>query len=234
MKIGLGFIYRDIDGSRCLAWQKSQLLWSQMAINWHRIDIYDAGTPIFSRSASRNKVVDSNMDCDVVVIADADSIPEEKVLRDAIFGAMVDGMVHFPFDLVCCVDRGDTMRIYQDRTFDDIPISWSYGPSQGGIWVCRPETWWQAGGMDLRLTGWGHEDRIFLICNEVLVGPAVIHPGKLLNLWHPRDDSTVPTERDVAIFNEYNSFVGDPTGLKAYIEQRDLDLDAGVNLFGAY
>ena len=47
--------------------------------NWEHIELFDSNHPVFNRSASRNRGVFAAVQygCDVVVVCDADSIPEQ-------------------------------------------------------------------------------------------------------------------------------------------------------------
>lgn len=164
------------------------------------------GGPSFNRGASRNSAVRYFSDADVVVLCDADSYPEPEPLENAISAAYRFGLVHFPFDIVNVLAPSGA-------------VAYTYGPSQGGCWVFRPETWWQAGGMEERLSGWGQEDRIFLITNQTLVGQPIFHPGNLYCVYHDRSDS-VFDPRDAEIFAEYEAVAGDVAAMTLYLERR--------------
>lgn len=182
----------------------------------------DTSDKVFNRSATRNEGVRwaQRHGFDVVVVCDADSVPQREPLVDAINGAYSDGLMHFPFDIAWyCGPKtigrlllGQNLEQLRSRIIDKCQ-------SEGGIWVCRPETWFAAGGMDERLSGWGCDDRAFLSASRTLVGPPQKHPGVLLCLPHYRPDNFWLPE-DVNILIETQSRYQNPEEMKRYVSSR--------------
>lgn len=211
MRVALVIPFRDsADGSRASALGVALPLLERL-YPWDYVQLADANPSVpFNRAASRNLAAQNALGvAEVLVVCDADSVPTVAGLKAAIDGAYADGLCHFPFDTVRDYDiNGD--------------IRQEYGPSEGGCWVIRPESWIAAGGQEERLSGWGQEDRIFLITAHTLLGKSVIHPGVLETIWHSRD-SLYFDPKDQALFEQFNRFYGDPIGLRALLDERDSD-----------
>lgn len=226
MKVALGFPWRHTEDRAEAFLVTSERL--SAAFPFDLIITADSGHTIFNRCASRNLIVETASQYDVVVVCDADSVPEEIPLRDAILSAP-DGLMHFPFDEVWYIDWKGMARIKQgctpsavvSRIFDKCE-------SEGGAWVCAPETWWRAGGQDERLNNWGCDDRAFLSASRTLVGMPVKHPGVLICLPHQRpgsDEVWIPEE--VALMIEYQDAYLQPDKMREII-------DARPNLSGSF
>lgn len=219
MKVSLAIPYRGTTSSRVAAYQR---MLSQVVnlFPWDNVESYDSDPPEpFNRAAARNLAVRENANSDVVVICDADSIPEQRPLRNAIFSAKTVGQLNFPFDQVIYLTREGT-RYINSRKIESLPVLRRAGSSQGGCFVCSPRVWWDFGGMDERLSGWGYEDRQMLICSNTLGGKPIIHEGKLYCLWHRKTPADVPKRDDSLVFMEYESLNGDSQRLREYIDKR--------------
>ena len=138
----------------------------------------------FSRARIRNEAVRRAGD-GVIVLCDADTIPEERPLREAIAGAAEDGRLHLPYTIFRALDAAHTMAVYA-RGADphQIPAVETSMRSIGGIWVIRADAWWRAGGMDEKFVSWGFEDDAFWTASSVLLGEPVRHHGVITHLWH--------------------------------------------------
>lgn len=206
---------RSDDGTRRAAFMKTSEQLSKL-FPWFRTEVYDSGHSSFNRAATRNLAVRDNRDADVIVLCDADSIPEQQPLAEAISGATSSGRIHFPFTTVRRLTRAATSRIGR-RDLSVLRYYREY-PSEGGCWVFSPEVWWNAGGMDERLNGWGNEDRVFLITNHTLVGKPIRHEGLLYVLWHTRHETF--EEPDSELHSVYDSLYGDVERMKKYLDKR--------------
>ena len=192
----------------------------------------DSGHDTFNRAATRNLAVEwaGSRGADVVVLNDADSIPEQGPLWEAIETAQ-DGLIHFPFDIVWYLQYKATMWLkvghnlaqLRSRIIDKCE-------SEGGVWVCTPEAWFKAGGMDDRLNGWGCDDRSFLAASRTLLGMPVKHQGVLCCLWHdrpPPEEVWVPSEVEVMI--NYQEAYLNPEKMRKVIDDRgDLETNRGI------
>jgi hypothetical protein len=144
----------------------------------------DSGDEVFNRADSRNDAV-RKAKTEMIVVADADTICDSHVLREAIVAAREDGLLHFPFHVGIYLDLDESVKMYEsemdDLFFDALE---RVEPHASGAHVMRKSSWWEAGGMDWRFTGWGGEDDAFIhACRAILCG-VIQHPGLALILWH--------------------------------------------------
>ncbi|MGW4718864.1 galactosyltransferase-related protein [Nocardia sp. NPDC004260] len=142
---------------RLAAFQRVEAWWRATGFN---IVTGDSGHEPFNLAATRNLVV-GKATSDVVVVADADTIPDLAALRDAL--ANPDGVV-YPFTRYRYLPAGheadaDLMAIKPDKEFTS---------SVGGLLVCRRETWDLLGGQDEGFRQWGYEDNAFLLAAQTL------------------------------------------------------------------
>ena len=187
--------------------------------NWQHVELFDTSHPSFNRAASRNRGVFAaeQYGCDVVVVCDADSIPEKEPLRDAIHSAN-DGLIHFPFTTVVEYPVGRIDELDPSMGAARV-IGSGWYPSQGGCWVATPEAWWKAGGMDERILYWGPEDRAFLAAYRTLLGDSVRHEGMLVCISHGgRGKEFAPA--DVNIMQRYEQALGDRDRMLEVIASR--------------
>ena len=125
---------------------------------------------IFNVAASRNLAV-SKASSDVVVVADADTIPDETALNIALQSPV--GVV-YPFDRY----RYLTVESVE-LPADEWVVDREYRSSVGGLFVCTSDTYWSIGGQDERFTRWGAEDNAFWMAADTLASvtriPGVVH-----------------------------------------------------------
>lgn len=187
--------------------------------NWEHVELFDTSHQTFNRAAARNRGVFAaeQYGCDVVVICDADSIPEREPLGAAIHSAN-DGIIHFPFTSV--VEYPADRLGELDSTLSAArSIGGGWYPSQGGCWVATPEAWWGAGGMDERIIHWGPEDRAFLAAYRTLLGDSVRHEGMLVCISHG-DRIKRFDPADVRIMEQYERALGNRDEMLGVIASR--------------
>ncbi len=142
-------------------------------------DRFTAPRP-FNLAAARNTIVDQAFTSEgqvaaVVILNDADTIPEAEPVREAVRDAIVDDLVHLPYHLYRLED-GHYIR-----------------GAQSGVLVMTPKAWLTTNGQDEHFEGWGFEDSAFALAQTTLNGPLVRHKGTVLALGHvdaPRDQVT--------------------------------------------
>jgi len=181
--------------------------WYRHHLPGARMVCCDSGHDPFNRAASRNMVVDRAVELGaaVVVISDADTVPSPAGLSSAIAAARNGGM-HYPFD----------RYLYAGTDLEP-------GGNTGGIYVCRPDVWHAAGGMDERFTGWGGEDDQLHAAVECLVGPPTCHPGIAVSLWHDpacRDIGSARWQPNSELAQRYHRARRDPAAMRALIAER--------------
>lgn len=152
----------------------------------------DSGHEPFSRAASRNSGVDQAAK-GIVVVCDADTVPEPDPLIRAVEAAQGDGKLHLPYTRYRALSRAGTEAAITGRPLTECATEIEGSTSQGGVLVIDADAWQSAGGMDERFTGWGFEDTAFYAAAHTLLGEVVRHEGAIHHLWHPTDyDVTSP------------------------------------------
>lgn len=208
MRVSLGIPFSSDDPSREAVFGRvlDELINLSDWCDWASVGVNRRGT--FNRGATRNELVtvlDLSCEPEVIVLCDADSVPERDPLMRAVLGAAHDGMVHFPFTTV-------------NQLAEDGTVAYAYGPSAGGCWVFRSETWWDLGGMDER-GGWSLDDRSFLVQMKTFDKGPVFHPGVLTCHWHHRGPETRASAETRRILAEYHRLEGKPDELREYIQK---------------
>lgn len=151
---------------------------------------------MFSRARVRNEAV-HRAGNGVVVLCDADTLPEPGPLRAAIEGAAEDGVLHLPYTRYRALSPAGTLAVYA-RGVDPhhAPVEDESRRPIGGVWVIRADAYWAAGGMDEAFQGWGFEDDAFWTASSLLLGPPVRHDGTITHLHHqPAADTRSPQYR---------------------------------------
>jgi hypothetical protein len=212
MKLGLVIPWRSSPDR--LAALDAVLIWYEN--NYPGIEIFYADRPgeYWQHSASRNDGVRKAQEahCDVIIINDADTIPERSSLQAAILAAKEDRFIHNPYT-ICKYLSNEVTRKYLNGeiSLQDIPSGvsskdwdangintiWEVNWACGGIFVCQPEAWWDLGGMDEKIIH-GPEDLAFQMAHEIIKGTKFIrHPGTIYALSHNQREKI--TEQDHAL-----------------------------------
>lgn len=219
MKVVLGFHYRG-DKYREPIFKQIRPVLEGYDL-WDDIIECDSGHIPYNRSASRNLVVKQAIDrsADVVVVCDADSLPEREPLEKSIYAATTADGIFTPFDRVHQLSasfvRNLPHNILRMRPFN------TYGPSFGGCYVTTPDNWIRAGGMDERICGWGYEDQIFLVAAKTFLSGHQLHPGNLLTFEHPRQHEINFRRANSELRDLYNENCGNKEKIR--------ELQAGSN-----
>lgn len=151
--------------------------------NGYRVILGDSDPTLpFNVSAARNTAV-QQATTDVVIVADADTIPDPAALETAIYACQRHGGVWWPFTeyryLAPSVQPGDDLTTALTEHI--------YPNSVGGLLVIRRDDYSRLGGFDeQRFTSWGYEDVAFRIVAESL---SSIHrvPGVVYAFNHQAD-----------------------------------------------
>lgn len=189
---------------------------------WH-IDADSGHTP-FSRAGSRNRGVQLAQDvgADVVVLCDADTLPEREPLLAAIESAH-DGLLHLPYTHFRGFSHSGT-RAYLGGTPEDaceveLETTWS----TGGVMTITPDAWWRMGGMDETFRSWGMEDTAARVACDAILGPTVRHDGTIYHLWHPSeiDPSSPSYQANMARMARYVEAEGKPDAVRAIVAEHN-------------
>lgn len=179
---------------------------------------------VFSRAASRNMGVRlaDRAGADVVVLCDADTLPEQSPLLAAIGAAGRDGRLHMPFTRFLGLTKDGTADYLNGRPVGECEVELDYAYSVGGVFVIRPDAWSAAGGMDERFQAWGGEDLALRRAADTLLGLTVTHLGTITHLWHPpaQRDGTPANDAVWALAARYADAEGDPEAMRSLIAER--------------
>jgi hypothetical protein len=146
----------------------------------------DSGHETFNRSASRNLGVKMAGHDEIVVVCDADTVPDPAGLKVALSAASAGGL-HYPFAVVNYLTEAGTTLVLQGEQPDPARIEFSLPDAHGGCMVMLASDWCRAGGMDEKFYGWGFEDNAWWATVKDRIGHPMHHPGVAWHLWHPHD-----------------------------------------------
>lgn len=184
MKIGLVVPWRE---------QPSRIKPFQTLMKWYEnnmpdVSIYlsDRDTEIWHCSGSRNDgVAMAEADgCDVVIVNDADTIPELEPLLEAIEAAYKDKYIHNPYKHYRMLGPEGTEEFFNGTAIEDCTY-YPFDRSISGLYVCKPSSWWAVGGQDEKFWRWGPEDSAMARAHKVIHGKSFIkHFGTVYALGH--------------------------------------------------
>ena len=145
----------------------------------------DSDDEVFNLSRCRNLGIRAIVDeSQVVVINDADTVPELGPLLEAIEQAATSGVVHLPYDRYHWLGREGTAQFLSGTPPEQCDFELVIG-ARSGVYVTTPATWWSHGGQDERFRGWGFEDAAWYVAHETLLGEAPRrHAGAVFALHH--------------------------------------------------
>lgn len=160
----------------------------------------------FCLAACRNKGVRlaEERGATVVVLGDADTLPERGPLLAAIEAATTSGKAHLPYTEYRSLRGDGTARFRAGVPLEDCPHL-TVGVACSGVYVATPRAWWAAGGQDERFRGWGPEDMAWLVSHRVLLGSEPVrHEGRVYALSHPSALKKGPAyDASVALYHRY-------------------------------
>src|SRR5690606_16282039 len=213
MKVAVVVPWRP-NPSRQAAWDLVRDWWTTHLPDAEIITVDTPHQP-FVVAAARNEGVRlaERSGADVVVVADADTIPDPIGLSEAI-DAAADGKIHQPYSRFGYLPRAATERAIESRQWPTPKTN--LGRVSGGVWVCTPEAWRAVGGMDERFRAWGGEDDAFLAAAQTLRG-FVCHTGVGMSLWHTYGHRYLGRQHrlNVALLRRYHRARGADTGSAA-------------------
>jgi len=168
----------------------------QAVLEWYQTNLPDietifanASEDIWLPSASRNIGVKKAQEAraDVIIMNDADTIPEIESLLEAVSAAYNDDLIHLPYMDARYLDEKSSEDYYNKvKIISDCKhVLYKYPQSDGGIWVFKPQTWWEVGGMDEHFKQWGYEDRALHHAHSIIKGSHFArHPGTIYSFNH--------------------------------------------------
>lgn len=188
-------------------------------------DIIDVDTDHdpFNRAAARNRAVRiaENSGYDVVVIGDADTLPEAAPLREAIEAAPTETRIRLPYTEYRSL-RADGTRQYLTGTPLPDCNHLTVNVACSGVLVTTPATWWTCGGQDERMAVWSPEDIALLVAHRTLLGAEFArHNGRVYSLHHNAPQRPgLEYDAAVELYHRYLDAAGDPVAMRELIAER--------------
>jgi hypothetical protein len=159
--------------------QPSRLAAFDAVVEWYRVNLpevdvitIDSDEDVFNLSRCRNLGVAAIDDpYRVVVINDADTIPQRDSLLAAVDAAATSGLVHLPYTEYHWLGADGTAQFADGMPLEDCDFELVRGACSG-VYVTTPASWISHGGQDERFRGWGFEDAAWHLAHETLLGEA--------------------------------------------------------------
>jgi hypothetical protein len=145
----------------------------------------DTGDVPFVLAACRNAGMRAAEPDEVVIVGDADTIPEREPLIAAIRAAAVSASVQLPYDEYRWLGRTGSADHAAGIPLAHCAVEQYVDGACSGVYVATPRTWFAHGGQDEAFRGWGFEDAAWFLAHETLLGtPPQRHPGRVYALHH--------------------------------------------------
>jgi len=179
----------------------------------------DSDDAIFNLARCRNLGVASMSDPDdVVVIGDADTLPEEGPLRSAIAAATTSTLVQLPYAEYHWLGAAGTADFRSGVPLAACSFELVRGACSG-VYVTTPRTWWSHGGQDERFRGWGYEDAAWHLAHETLLGePPQRHDGRVYALHHEAEvRAGEQYDANASLMDEYRAAAASADGMRDFL-----------------
>ena len=206
--------------------QQSRVRAMEAVADWYLEEIrdvdlqfVDSEDEIFNLSRARNRGVASVTDPDeVVVINDADTIPQREPLLAAIAEAAHSGRVHLPYTQYHWLGASGSAQFAAGIDLPDCDFELITGACSG-VYVTTPRTWAAHGGQDERFRGWGYEDAAWYLAHGALLGePPRRVAGSVFALHHeaqPRSGDQY--DANAALMERYRLAAGMPAAMRQLV-----------------
>ena len=218
MKIGVVIPWRE-QPSRILAFLKV-CKWYEDNLPEAKVYFVDNGIEVWEMSATRNLGVRlaEQDNCDIIIINDADTIPEINPLREAMAAALEDNMIHNPYNVYALYEQYET-NLHFNQAIELSQLRFVPVNSCSGTIVFTPKAWWDLGGADEKFIKWGYEDTAQDLVHQVIHGtPFVKHAGTVYAFSHVTQDNwTSPSpqmKQNQKLYEKYVHVSKTPTAKK--------------------
>lgn len=153
--------------------------WYKLKFPEHHICFVDNKEYVdFNRAATRNLCVKNHLDYDVIIINDADTIPDYKGLTNAIEHCQYSGRVHLPYDKYYSLTEKGVEEFKEGKRINFCESKIIHN-AISGVLVLSPDTWEKHNGQDENFLGWGFEDAAWYMAHTTLIGKPVNHFGSI-------------------------------------------------------
>ncbi|WP_213814970.1 polysaccharide pyruvyl transferase family protein [Glaciihabitans sp. dw_435] len=195
-------------------------------VQWYRsnfseveIRTIDSADEVFNLAQCRNIGIRSiDNPGEVVVINDADTIPQIGPLREAIAAAATSGVVHLPYTEYHWLGAAGTAQYAAGTDLADCEFELVRGACSG-VYVTTPATWWSHGGQDERFRGWGFEDAAWNVAHTTLLGEEPRrHVGSVFALHHePQAREGDQYDANAALMDQYRAAGLDADAMREFL-----------------
>ena len=196
--------------------------WYERMLPELRVSTIDSPDPVFNLALCRNLAVASLEDPDdVIVLGDADTVPEPAALREAIVAARTSSRVHLPYTAYHWLGRAGSAQFAAGVAPEDCEFELISGACSG-VYVTTRRAWERHGGQDPRFRGWGYEDAAWNLAHTTMLDAAPQrHPGRVYALHHHAETRAgAQFEANAALMERYRSASGDVSAMAALISER--------------
>ena len=183
------------------------------------VQTVDTDDDVFVLAACRNRGIAAHDPDEVVVVCDADTLPDPEPLRAAVAAARTSGLVHLPYTEYRWLGRDGDAQIRAGVTPEACAHELVIGACSG-VYVTTPRTWARHGGQDERFRGWGFEDAAWYLAHGALLGaPPVRHEGNVYALHHAAEvRAGARYEANAALMERYREAAGDAIAMAQLVE----------------
>lgn len=131
----------------------------------------DDGREPFCLAGTRNVGVKQAEEAgaDVVILNDADTIPQLAPLLFAIEWALRGDRVVLPYTQYRSLQERGSVQFLRGKPIEQCDCFVVDGACSG-VYVFKPQTWWSHYGQDERFRGWGFEDAAWFVAHKTLLG----------------------------------------------------------------
>lgn len=185
--------------------------------------LVDSDDDVFNLSQARNTGVAAVADAGrVVVINDADTIPQRESLLDAVGAAASSGLVHLPYTHYHWLGASGSAQFVEGTPLAECDFELVRGACSG-VYVTTPRTWFSHGAQDERFRGWGFEDAAWYLAHTTLLGgPPRRTEGRVFALHHaaqPREGEQY--DANASLMERYKAAVGNVAAMRALVGESD-------------
>jgi len=192
--------------------------WWRDALPEAEIVPVDTDDEVFNLARCRNVGVARADDGEVVVVADADTLPQLEPLLAAVDAARTSGRVHLPYTEYRWLGPDGSAQFAAGTPLERCDHELVRGACSG-VYVTTRATWLSHGGQDERFRGWGFEDAAWYLAHETLLGePPVRHDGLVFALHHQAEVREGPQyDANAALMQAYRDAAADIATMRAFL-----------------
>ncbi|MEV7692250.1 hypothetical protein AB0N73_02855 [Microbacterium sp. NPDC089189] len=193
--------------------------WYRTHLPEARLRTIDTGDDVFVLAACRNDAVRSAPADAIVVLADADTLPEIGPLRQAIADARTSGVVHLPYTEYRWLGETGSAQHARGTALADCDYEQLVIGACSGVYVTSPAAWWAHGGQDESFRGWGFEDAAWFLAHQTLLGSEPRrHEGRVYALHHaPEVRAGAGYDANAARMERYRAAEGEPAVMRELV-----------------